>query len=94
MRWRTAAQSNTGVAMPGSQQWQRASRWPCRCTPAGRVALGIDLGTTNCVVAYTTQQGRVEVLTDSSGASLVPSVVSFSQASASEGTDTSENISE
>ena len=39
-------------------------------------AIGIDLGTTNTVVAYTAN-GETRVLVDETGASLLPSVVSF-----------------
>src|SRR5687767_13118933 len=45
-------------------------------TDAPEPVLGIDLGTTNSVVAVV-EDDRVRVLTDSTGHRLVPSVVSF-----------------
>ncbi len=41
-------------------------------------AIGIDLGTTNTVVAFS-HQGNVEILTDESGAALIPSVITYGE---------------
>jgi molecular chaperone DnaK len=41
--------------------------------------IGIDLGTTNSVVAHTDPAGTVTVLTDETGARIVPSVVHYDQ---------------
>jgi molecular chaperone DnaK len=41
--------------------------------------LGIDLGTTNSVVAYADEAGLVTVITDESGDRIIPSVVHFEQ---------------
>jgi molecular chaperone DnaK len=41
--------------------------------------LGIDLGTTNSVVSHTDESGTVTVITDESGARIVPSVVHLQQ---------------
>lgn len=41
--------------------------------------LGIDLGTTNSVVAYCDESGAVTVITDENGDRIVPSVVHFEQ---------------
>ncbi len=41
--------------------------------------IGIDLGTTNSVVAYADESGLVTVITDESGDRIVPSVVHFEQ---------------
>ncbi|HEY5332982.1 MAG TPA: Hsp70 family protein, partial [Solirubrobacterales bacterium] len=41
--------------------------------------IGIDLGTTNSVVAYCDESGTVTVITDENGARIVPSVVHFEQ---------------
>lgn len=42
------------------------------------IAIGIDLGTTNSVVAFRCSQG-LQILTDDNGASLLPSVVAYDQ---------------
>lgn len=41
--------------------------------------IGIDLGTTNSVVAYADESGLVTVITDESGDRIIPSVVHFEQ---------------
>lgn len=42
-------------------------------------AVGIDLGTTNSVVATTMEGGQAEVLLNAEGARTTPSVVAFSE---------------
>lgn len=49
---------------------------PCDTLPWLSTAIGIDLGTTNTVVAVCAE-GQTSVLLDESGANLLPSVVSF-----------------
>lgn len=44
---------------------------------ATETAIGIDLGTTNCAVAWVNDQGRTEVLRNAAGLSVTPSVVAF-----------------
>lgn len=44
---------------------------------ARNIAVGIDLGTTNSVVAYLTPEGETKILPNSEGQSLTPSVVVF-----------------
>lgn len=44
---------------------------------ARNIAVGIDLGTTNSVVAYLTPEGETKVLPNSEGETLTPSVVVF-----------------
>ena len=44
---------------------------------ARNIAVGIDLGTTNSVVAYLTPEGETKVLPNSEGETLTPSVVLF-----------------
>ena len=39
--------------------------------------VGIDLGTTNSLVAYLDESGTPRVITDAGGRAIVPSVVSF-----------------
>lgn len=44
---------------------------------AGRIAVGIDLGTSNCLTAFVNAAGNTEIVTDEVGHRLVPSVVLF-----------------
>jgi len=46
-------------------------------TDNSRLVVGIDLGTTNSLVAYITPQGQAQVLADAAGKTTLPSVVSY-----------------
>ncbi len=48
-----------------------------KAKPVRRLAVGIDLGTTNSLVASVNQDGGAEVLPDHNGRSLLPSVVRY-----------------
>lgn len=46
-------------------------------TPTRRVALGIDLGTTNSLVAWVNELGETELLAENSRQEIIPSVVNY-----------------
>ena len=46
---------------------------------SGSVAIGIDLGTTESVVAYITDQGTIEIIPNSEGNRLTPSVFAIAE---------------
>ncbi|MEM8679920.1 MAG: Hsp70 family protein, partial [Planctomycetota bacterium] len=48
-------------------------------TPVGPTPVGIDLGTSNCAVAYVTPAGRTAVLFNELGSVMTPSVIHFSE---------------
>src|SRR5574344_1788171 len=50
----------------------------CEVGNLGKV-IGIDLGTTNSCIAYLREGGEVEIISNSNGARITPSVVAFSE---------------
>src|SRR6266540_5147269 len=68
--------SSPRPSMPSLLQIQEPGATPEPGADDGSIAVGIDLGTTNSVIAVS-RNGAPEVLRDEDGAGLVPSVVAY-----------------